>query len=291
MEHPADRPGAVEGGPVIVWANWYRFRPSQRIVHPRVLSRCFLWVGQGSGTVSSGGRVLRLEQNTIARLPWGHGIDYRADARTPFLLGTLHVVPRHSRASGVIPEIDLLLGDPRRVAGIRSGDAEPEPGVTSSATGAGRRVAELGAFAIERFHSDPFDETVFRLLAELVLREGADWDAGRTSTSAPVAVDEMTAFVLENLGRPLRVEDVANAGHCSPTTAERLFRRWAESSVQTWIRRARMREAARLLRGSGLRVGEVAEAVGYADPLYFSRVFRATYGVPPSRFAAGDALP
>jgi AraC-like DNA-binding protein len=33
-----------------------------------------------------------------------------------------------------------------------------------------------------------------------------------------------------------------------------------------------------------LSVGEVAEACGYQDRLYFSRVFRAHFGVAPSKY-------
>ncbi len=31
--------------------------------------------------------------------------------------------------------------------------------------------------------------------------------------------------------------------------------------------------------------------VGFADPLYFSWVFRATCGVPPSQYATGQVRP
>ncbi len=39
------------------------------------------------------------------------------------------------------------------------------------------------------------------------------------------------------------------------------------------------------------RVNEVARRVGYSDPLYFSRVFSASYSVPPSRYASGQLRP
>ncbi len=36
-------------------------------------------------------------------------------------------------------------------------------------------------------------------------------------------------------------------------------------------------------RRSGQRVKETADRLGFSSPFYFSRVFRAVYGVPPSR--------
>ena len=74
-------------------------------------------------------------------------------------------------------------------------------------------------------------------------------------------------------------------------TAERLFARYTGLSVLAWARSQRMERAATLLRTTSLRASEVARMVGFADPLYFSRVFRATYGVPPSTYATGQLRP
>lgn len=101
----------------------------------------------------------------------------------------------------------------------------------------------------------------------------------------------MIDFIEINLARPLSVTEIAEAAGCSTVTAERLFTRHTGMSVVAWQRSQRMQRAALLLRESGLRVGEVAGMVGFTDPLYFSRVFRTAFGIPPSRFAAGELRP
>jgi transcriptional regulator GlxA family with amidase domain len=50
------------------------------------------------------------------------------------------------------------------------------------------------------------------------------------------------------------------------------------------IRRMRLERAARLLKGNAGNIAEVAYAVGFDKPKYFSRVFRETYGENPSAF-------
>jgi AraC family transcriptional regulator, transcriptional activator of pobA len=45
-----------------------------------------------------------------------------------------------------------------------------------------------------------------------------------------------------------------------------------------------MLEAARLLRFTDLSVGEVAQRVGFADPLYFSRAFKRRHGASPQAY-------
>jgi AraC-like DNA-binding protein len=51
-----------------------------------------------------------------------------------------------------------------------------------------------------------------------------------------------------------------------------------------YFTRLRMSHACRLLESTSARVKEVAAALGYHDPLYFSKVFKSVHNVPPSRF-------
>ena len=68
----------------------------------------------------------------------------------------------------------------------------------------------------------------------------------------------------------------------SPSHAGVLFRGAFGVSPVRYRRRLRLQRARALLVSSKLNVGQVARAVGFPDPLYFSRVFRETFGVTPS---------
>ena len=50
--------------------------------------------------------------------------------------------------------------------------------------------------------------------------------------------------------------------------------------------RLRMAYACKLLKSTSASVKQVAIAIGYRDPLYFSKVFKAVNRVPPSRYLA-----
>ena len=53
-----------------------------------------------------------------------------------------------------------------------------------------------------------------------------------------------------------------------------------------------MEQARKLLRDSRLSVGEIAARVGYPDPFHFSKTFKNSEGVSPSRFREpGDPDP
>jgi AraC-like DNA-binding protein len=281
------------GGPVVVGANWYRFRPAEHIHHAHVMSTSFVWVVQGSGVIRSGDREFRMTSHSILCLPWRHEVEYRADVRSPFQLGTIHVVPWHDASVPVTPRVAFAAGDPLLEADFRRGPHRPGDAILlPSSSTTGRNVITLATYAVERFISAPFSETVFRSLGALILEESAAWSPSDPVThGTPTVLQLMTDFIVENLERRLSVPEIAEAGGCSTTTAERLFATHTGLSVQAWARNHRMHEAALLLRTSGLRANEVARRVGFSDPLHFSRVFRATYYVPPSRYAAVQLRP
>lgn len=280
-------------GPALVGANWYRFRAAENIHHPHVHSVSFVWVVQGSGEVASAGETYRLTTGSVLRLPWRHDVQYRPDAPSPFHVGTIHVVPRHDLAIPIEPRVGYLAGDPLLDAPWRQGPAASERAVLRpSRSTSARNVIALASYGVERFLSGRVEDSALRSLGGLIADESDGWALAEPGAlGSPTVLDLMTDSILADLGRPITVAEVAAAGGCSTTTAERMFVRHTGLSIGAWSRARRMDEAAFLLRTSGLRVNEVARRVGYQDPLYFSRVFAAVFHVPPSRYAQDQMRP
>jgi len=184
----------ADDDPVVVGANRYRFSPGEHIVNPHVMSVSFIWVLSGGGEIVAGGKRFRVDSQRVVRLPWHHAVEYRADQRGPFHVGTLHVVPRHARVAQVIPRVAHLRGDPLLLDPARSGDASAFlPGISSTRNSAARRIVEFGTIAIERLGEDAFDEEYFRALGRLVLIENASWAAGHAHQSTlPGSLELMT---------------------------------------------------------------------------------------------------
>lgn len=71
----------------------------------------------------------------------------------------------------------------------------------------------------------------------------------------------------------------------------KLFKKETGETPHGYLLRKRMELAANLLSGafknkySNYTVAQVAEACGFSDPLYFSRVFKKFYGVAPSNYS------
>jgi AraC-like DNA-binding protein len=284
---------ARPGGPVVVGANWYRFRSGEQIRHPLIETVSFVWVVQGSGTIVSGGQSFELSSNSILQLPWRHDVDYRPDLHSPFHLGTIHLVPDHDTSVPVDFRVAVHPSDPLAGAVWRRGPSSPGRAIArSSRSVSGRNVITLASYCVDRFLDGRANEPAMRALAALIVEESSDWGTeDAVAQSVPTVLELMIDHILAHLDRHLTVTEVARAGSCSPTTAERMFARYTGLSVVAWSRRRRMQEAALLLRTSGLRVNEVARRVGYADPLYFSRVFTAVHSVAPSRYAKEQLRP
>ena len=223
----------LDEDPVVVGANRYRFSSGERIVNPHVMSVSFIWVISGSGEILSGGRRFAVDSQHVLRLPWHHAVEYRASRRGPFHVGTLHVVPRHSREAPVVARVAHLPGDPLLHDPARSGDSGAfAPAMSSTSNGATRRIIEFGTIAIERLAEGGYDEEYFRALGRLVLSENESWADSHAQLSAlPGALEMMMTFIRHHIAEQLTVARVAESARCSSTTAQRLFTRHVGESM------------------------------------------------------------
>ena len=82
----------------------------------------------------------------------------------------------------------------------------------------------------------------------------------------------------------MRLEDLARMEHLSPSRYSAVFRSCMGVSPQGFLTYLRIKNAADLLCRTDLSMAQVAQAVGYDDPLYFSALFRRKMGMAPSRY-------
>jgi AraC-like DNA-binding protein len=95
--------------------------------------------------------------------------------------------------------------------------------------------------------------------------------------------DRAARWMDAQLAGPVTIADLAKEMGYHRTHLTKLFRREKGMSPVRYLQLRRM-ERARLLLREPLTVEEVASSVGYADPLYFSKVFKKWSGVSPTAF-------
>lgn len=82
----------------------------------------------------------------------------------------------------------------------------------------------------------------------------------------------------------LNVQDIASAQYINQTYLRSMFKKEYGITVSDYITKARMEEAAVLLKQKTHRLADIAETVGYNDSSYFSKCFKKYYGMSPSQY-------
>ena len=101
----------------------------------------------------------------------------------------------------------------------------------------------------------------------------------------PDAVERACAYILLNLHRSLRLQDVArDVVHLSSSHLAKLFRDRRGESFSAYVQTLRMRRAASLLRETTLPIQDIATRVGYVDVSRFTTHFKRFYGSVPSEY-------
>ena len=85
----------------------------------------------------------------------------------------------------------------------------------------------------------------------------------------------------------LSANEIAALCNISLSALKKIFTRYAGMGVSRYFTEMKMRYAAEQLQ-AGMRVGEVAAALGYFDQNYFSTVFRRVMGAPPGTFRINE---
>ncbi len=95
-------------------------------------------------------------------------------------------------------------------------------------------------------------------------------------------------YIDERFDGSIRVTDLAAMVGVSASHLSALFREATGGGVLAYVTSQRMAAARGLLDASDLRINDVAFAVGYTDPLYFSRQFRKAHEMSPSEYRASS---
>jgi len=143
-----------------------------------------------------------------------------------------------------------------------------------------RRDLESPAAPANVFHAA---HTLAHLLSVLIQHAGHPLE-----TSAPgvrkvaAAITHMTEHVEE----PLKIGMLAELAGLSPSYFTLLFRQQTGCTPRAYLHLLRMHRAVEWLTTTALSVKEIAGRLGYGDPFYFSRQFKAFSGLAPRDYRA-----
>jgi len=97
-------------------------------------------------------------------------------------------------------------------------------------------------------------------------------------------VNSAIAYMKKNYMRKLTLTEVADHIYVSQWHLSKLLNRHGGQSFSELLNTIRVEEAKALLKDPSLRIGDVAEAVGFLDLAHFSRVFKKITGISANEF-------
>lgn len=137
-----------------------------------------------------------------------------------------------------------------------------------------------------RFDSPHKEENCAALAKVLLRRIGDAIKMKREDKQAAKATyRRCRQYICAHFSSVRSLAQVAEACDVSVPYICRLFEVYGETSPYGLLTKLRMSRAAMMLATTQMHVSKIAHQVGYRNIPQFSRMFKAIYGVPPSRFA------
>lgn len=134
-----------------------------------------------------------------------------------------------------------------------------------------------------------YTELVTSTLVVHLLRRYAIFPKAPAHSRARLSPQELrcvTDYINDNLGRALRLQELAGLVHMSVYHFARKFKQATGQSVHQYVIALRVAQAKRLLHEGRLTATEASGVVGFHDLSHLNRHFKRLVGLSPSHYAA-----
>lgn len=109
-------------------------------------------------------------------------------------------------------------------------------------------------------------------------------DASVKNDTGSFIVKNAIKYIEENYNQKLTLSELAEKTYVSQWHLSKLLNRHTQQNFSELLNSVRIKEAKKLLKCPELRIGDVAEAVGFIDMAHFSRVFKKTTGMSANEY-------
>ncbi|MDQ1914659.1 response regulator [Paenibacillus sp. GD4] len=116
--------------------------------------------------------------------------------------------------------------------------------------------------------------------AEKFLSSYEEWRQRNNESIVNRALDYLDQHYMESCS----LTDTAEMFHVSPAYFSKLFKKVTGDNYSAYLTKLRMQKAVLLLVNTDMKMFEIAAAVGYDDPNYFTNVFRMLHQMSPSDY-------
>jgi AraC-like DNA-binding protein len=112
--------------------------------------------------------------------------------------------------------------------------------------------------------------------------------AGQAAAATPVNVhqrlEQIIAYMRQQVHTSVHLTELAAMAHLSPSHFAAVFKRKTGYPVLDYFARMKIQAACKMLDLTEVPINVIAARLGYADALYFSRVFRRVMAISPKSY-------
>lgn len=123
------------------------------------------------------------------------------------------------------------------------------------------------------------------ILSETYLKERQE-----ETSDQNVHVSNIIRYMNSHLGENCTLDDLSKKFKLSKSYLNVIFRKYTRKSPMDLFVSLKMTEACKLLKATDMYIYEVANAVGYSDPYYFSRIFKRVVGTSPTEYKSENYI-
>lgn len=119
------------------------------------------------------------------------------------------------------------------------------------------------------------------LFFDLFTRCASSDEPARGRRMSDYYVRAAVGFIEKNFARKITIEEIAAICGIDRSYFGKIFHKAVGFSPQTFLMNYRMGKASELLKHTDMSIADIAAAVGYENPLHFSRAFKKSLGSSP----------
>lgn len=101
--------------------------------------------------------------------------------------------------------------------------------------------------------------------------------------------EQICQYFAAHYQEDIHIDHMAETLHLSTSHLSRLLKQLTGTTFTEYLTKYRIQKAAEMLTETRMTTGEIAYAVGYNDPGYFTKVFKKAMGMPPSMYRTSSA--
>jgi AraC family transcriptional regulator, arabinose operon regulatory protein len=227
-----------------------------------------IYCSKGTGWCELRGQRHEICAGSLLVIPPGEPHAYGAAERNPWTISWFHTAGDEISAMlaelGVTAENPVLplADDPQWLALFEEALGALEHGYTTA-------------------HLVHASRTVGHLLSSTIWRRSHH---PRNAPDSRQKVMQCIEYMKQHLDQPLRLSQLVAMANMSASHFKAQFKQHVGYACIDYFIRLRIHHACQLLDTTDLSAKAIANEVGYADPLWFSKAFRAVTGMPPSEY-------